>query len=410
MTVIELKQKRAGLIKQARDLVDLAETEDRSFTAEEQGQYDKLMDEARDILTRAERMQAQDDLEKHLDKIPEKDAAKPDPDPAGDDARAHPRATEEYRTAFRNYLREGRGNLKPDEFRALQADSDSAGGFLVAPQQFVTDLIKAVDNQVFVRTKATKYTVEKAESLGAPALDTDLSDPTWTSEIGAADEDTSLDFGKRELRPHPLSKLIKVSNKLLRISAIDPENIVMDRLAYKFAVVEENGFLNGSGANQPLGVFTASDLGISTGRDVSTGNTTTEIRFDGLIEAKYTLKPQYWARADWVFHRDGAKQIAKLKDGDGQYVWRESVRADEPDRLLGRPVSMSEYAPNTFTTGLYVGVLGDFTHYWIADALNMQVQRLVELYATTNQVGFIGRAELDGMPVNEEAFVRVKLA
>jgi HK97 family phage major capsid protein len=40
----------------------------------------------------------------------------------------------------------------------------------------------------------------------------------------------------------------------------------------------------------------------------------------------------------------------------------------------------------------------------------MQVQRLNELYAETNQVGFIGRLETDGAPVLEEAFVRVKLA
>ncbi len=70
----------------------------------------------------------------------------------------------------------------------------------------------------------------------------------------------------------------------------------------------------------------------------------------------------------------------------------------------------SEYAPNTFTTGLYVGLLGDLSYYWIADALSMTVQRLEELYAATNQVGFIGRLETDGMPVLEEAFVRVKLA
>jgi len=74
------------------------------------------------------------------------------------------------------------------------------------------------------------------------------------------------------------------------------------------------------------------------------------------------------------------------------------------------PISMSEYAPSTLTTGLYVGILGDFSNYWIADALDMQVQRLVELYAEANQVGFIGRLETDGMPVLEEAFSRVKLA
>jgi hypothetical protein len=40
----------------------------------------------------------------------------------------------------------------------------------------------------------------------------------------------------------------------------------------------------------------------------------------------------------------------------------------------------------------------------------MIFQRLVELFAATNQVGFIGRRELDGMPVLSEAFVRVTLA
>jgi len=40
----------------------------------------------------------------------------------------------------------------------------------------------------------------------------------------------------------------------------------------------------------------------------------------------------------------------------------------------------------------------------------MRVQRLNELYAATNQVGFIGRLESDGMPVLEEAFARVTLS
>ena len=71
---------------------------------------------------------------------------------------------------------------------------------------------------------------------------------------------------------------------------------------------------------------------------------------------------------------------------------------------------MSEYAPNTFTTGLYVGIVGDFSKYYIADALDMQLQRLTELYAESNKIGLIGRMETDGMPVLEEAFARVTLA
>jgi len=218
-----------------------------------------------------------------------------------------------------------------------------------------------------------------------------------------------MDFGKRELSPHPLAKYIKVSRKLLRTSAFDIEGLVRDRLAYKHAVPQENAFLNGSGSGQPLGVFTASNDGISTGRDVSTGNTDTAMTFDGLKEAKYTMKGQYWPRVRWVFHRDGVKQISKLKDGEGQYIWQASVVAGDPDRLLSFPTHMSEYAPNTFLSGNYVGILGDFSFYWIVDALDMEIQRLVELYAASNQIGFIGRMECDGMPVLEEAFVRVTL-
>jgi len=188
------------------------------------------------------------------------------------------------------------------------------------------------------------------------------------------------------------------------------ENIIRDRFAYQFAVTQENGFLNGNGVNQPLGIFTASADGIGTGRDVSTGNTTTLIKADGLIEAKYTLKQGYMQNARWIFHRDAVKQIRKLKDGEGNYLWQSGIATDRPATILDNPYLMSEYAPNTFTTTLYVGAIGDFSHYWIVDAMGMSVQVLTELYAETNQNGYIARMETDGMPTLEEAFVRVKLA
>lgn len=293
---------------------------------------------------------------------------------------------------------------------ALQKDSDTAGGFTVPPEQFVAQLLKKVDDMTFIRAKATKIPVQNADSIGVPSLDNDPADADWTSEIKTGTEDSTMDFGKRNLAPNPLAKRIKVSDTLLRISALPVESIVIDRLAYKFGITEEKAFLTGTGASQPLGLFTASADGISTGRDVSTDNTTTAITGDGLREAKYTLKGNYWADAEWLFHRDAIKQISKLKDGQGQYLWQPGLRAGDPDTLLGFGINMSEYAPNTFTTGLYVGMLGAYKHYWIADALNMTIKRLNELYAETNQVGFIGRMELDGMPALEEAFVRVTLA
>lgn len=406
MTEKELLEKRAGFIKQARALYE-ERSKDGELGAEDQEQFDNLMDRADELREQAQRAARLTAAEADLEK-PANEAIKPDPEDEGTEQRTG-RASNEYRAAYENFLKRGRAALGPEQVRALQADNDEMGGYLVAPEMFVSQLIKAVDDQVWIRQWATTFQVSSADSLGAASLDADPEDADWTGEIVTVDEDTAMDFGKRELHPHLATKLIKVSRKLLR-KVPSSESLVRDRFAYKFGITWEKAALTGSGSGQPLGVFTASSNGISTSRDVSTDNTTTAVTVDGLINAKYTLKGQYWPRARWLGHRDLFKMVAKLKDGDGQYLWRESVRAGEPDRLLGIPAYMSEYAPNTFTTGLYVGILGDFSNYWIADSMAFDIQRLDELYAANNQVGFIGRLEGDGMPVLEEAFVRVTLA
>ncbi len=221
-----------------------------------------------------------------------------------------------------------------------------------------------------------------------------------------------MSFGGRALYPHPCRKWIRVSKDLLNQSAINVANLVADRLAYKHAITEEQAFLTGTGFSRPLGVFTASDAGISTSRDVNTDNTTTAITADGLINCKYSLQAQYLRSADlrWIFHRDAVKEIRKLKDGNGQYLWRPGIAGDMADTILDVPFIMSEYAPNTFTTGLYVGIIGDFSHYYIADVTGMEMERARELYLATWQEAFYSSRKTDGMPVLEEAFARVTLA
>lgn len=407
MNVRELRQKRAGLITQARALVDKAEGENRDLLTEEDTQYKALIADATALGVRADRQEQMDDQQRDL-REPANDAHRADPADGAEDPPQEGRASAAYRAAFNMFLRGGIGSLGAVEMRALQADSDVAGGYLVTPTQFVNDLLANVDNQVFVRQFATRYQVPSAESLGVPTLTADIADADWTTELATGSEDSSMAFGKRALTPHPFAKRIKISRELLR-KVPDVETLVRSRLAYKFAVTEEKGFMTGTGAQQPLGLFVASNDGVPTTQDYATGNTATSMTFDGLIGAKYTLKGQYWPRARWIFHRDAMAQLAKLKDGDGQYIWRGSTVTGEPDRLLNLPYSMSEYAPNTFTANQYVGILADLSNYWIADAMNMEVQRVVELYAETNQIGLIGRQSVDGMPVLAEAFVRVKL-
>jgi HK97 family phage major capsid protein len=402
----ELRRKRGNIIGQMRVLVDKAEQEARGLTPEEDDQWKKMEADQKAIRLEVEREDRQAALDRELASFDREPARMPGPGP---DAKkdSNPRATEEYRAQFTDMLSRG---YRTAEHHALQADSQIGGGYLVGPEQFINQLIEALRDQVFVRQVSTVIPVQKATSLGVPVLQARPDDADWTVELQTGSADTAMSFAKRELHPHPAAKRILVSTFLLYNAVLPVDQIVRDQLAYKFGITQEKAFLLGSGSGQPLGLFTASPNGIDTDRDVSTGNTTTAIGADGLISAKYALKGQYQRSARWIFHRDAVGAIRKLKDGDGQYLWQPGLVVDKPDTILGLQFFMSEYAPNTFTTGKYAGILGDFSFYWIADSMEFSIQVLKELYAESNQIGYIGRMECDAQPVLPEAFVRVKLA
>lgn len=424
MTILQLRELKAELVAKSRQICDVAIADgNRPMTAEERQNYDaactdidevdkQIVEQEAAVVETSSRLERQEKMEADLKKpLPQKsprDANRPlvrRVDEQAPDQKALAAA------GLNNFILGGIPMMQPRERAALQADNDTTGGTLVVPEQFINDLIIFVNNAVHMRGISTVLPVITADSVGIPSVEADPADADWTSEILIGGEDSTMATGKRVLTPHPLGKLLRVSRKMLRQSAVPAENLIRERLGYKFAVSEEKAFLTGTGAAQPLGVFTASASGISTARDMSTGNTTTAVTADGLINNKYNLKAQYMASPSlrWFFNRTVLRDIRKLKDGNGQYLWIAGL-AGAPDTILEVPYLMSEYAPNTMTTGLYVGILGDFRWYYIVEALKMELQRLDERYAETSQVGFIGRMELDGMPVLEEAFSRIQLS
>lgn len=419
-SAVDLREERAGLVGQARALLKTAEDEQRELTAEESESYDRTMadvDAKKLVIDRLERIEA---VETELE-VPTERASRP----LDGEERVRRGVTEttevsekKERDAFRHWMRTGEvradlaaGQRRLPEYRDTIIGTDAKGGYLIAPVQVTKELVKAVDDQVFVRKLATVRKVTEAKKLGIRKLATRMADADWTTEVGPVVEDTTAAFDRRDLEPYLLTKLAKASLRTLMLST-DAEAIIRNELAYRFAITQEKAFMTGNGTAKPLGVFVASASGISTARDVACASATA-IAADDLINVKYSLKAGYSSDPSlaWIFHRDAIKSVRKLKTTtSGDYVWAPGLASGEPDRILDVPFYMSEYAPNTFTTGLYVGILGAFRYYWIAEVVDFVIQRLVELYAATNEVGFIGRIWVDGAPVLEEAFARVKLA
>lgn len=435
----KLREQRNHLIAKMREFIDKADTEKRELTPDERQQIERLeakIDELERKLDGTEERMGDEDEEERADGDVEisidDDDDEDDEDGYMDRLRSRLKArdkwgkrrqgrripslagrlsNDEHRAMFDRFLRHGWEGLSR---RDLQAGDYVQGGYLIAPQQFVDDYIIFVNDNVFIREHATIHTLTQARSMGVPSVDTDISDSDWTTELDTGNVDTSLAFGKRELTPWPVAKRIKVSNELMAL-APKAESIVQDRYNYKMGVTQEKAFLTGNGAQKPLGIFTASDNGLPTSRDVTASGSTT-FDADDLIDCIYNLKMQYQDAAStrWIMHRDVLKVVRKLKDGEGQYLYRtdwNSLDGKRMDRIYDIPVIMSEFAPNTLTSGNYVAFLGDLSFYHICEAPALTAfQRLNELYAETNQTGFIGRTYVDGMWVLAEAGTRLKLA
>lgn len=413
------REKRRKLILSARALFDKADEEKRTLTGEERGQHDKVWGEAETLRNRIEDDEKRNNLEREEEagrlRQKEEDSRKK----AGEKEETtreftSPRDTDEYLSAYGKFLTAHNGsyldsrNFSAEEQRALSAGTATEGGFLYAPEQFAEGLIADVTDATIFRQLARGIQIGSADSLGVPTLTDRMAAAVWTSELGVPSTDSTLAVGKRAMTPHPLAKEIRVSKTLLR-KVPNAQALVRSELARVVSEANENAFMTGTGAQQPLGIFVASDDGIPTSRDVATSNTAATPTFDGLKSAQYELKQVYWAAAQWIFHRDIMELIAKLKDGNGRYLLQDSVVQSEPDRMLGFPIRLSEFCPNTVSANLYVGMLGDYDNYWIVDALDMQISRAEELYIRQNQDLFIIRMETDGAPVRSEAFVRVKL-
>lgn len=422
VTIDSLKEARNKAIALGREILDRATREKRRMLSEEEESWDRAITEAKNCDRMIEVQIRSEEVDSLCDRMsngetrgirPDLEAATKSGKPGEDRAQGQLQWE-----AFGEWCRGGASRVaefrsRHPECRNLQLESDTAGGYLVPHEQFISEIIKTVDNAVWVRQRVRVIPVSDGQQITAPTRTARLSDAAWTGEITAPTTDTQLAYGKRIIRPYHLKKLIRVSNDLLNAPGIDAGREVLEEIAYVMAITKETAYMTGTGVAQPLGMYIANASGISTARDMSTDNSTTAIAADNLIRMQWTLKEPYQAEAAWNWHRDSMNNISRLKGGDGHYLLRLGNDLVEGRNLtlLGKPVLLSEYTPNTFTTGGYLGLYANFRRlYWIAEVRSLRIQRLVELYAATGETGFIVELKEGGAPVQEEACVRCKLA
>ena len=400
--IIELRNKRNTLWEQTKAFLEQHRDENGLVAADAVEQYDKMAADVKALGDEIKRLEDQMEMDA---KLSAPTSAPVHTDPKADTRKAaRPTATDAYNKAFWEMMR---GNNSLEVRDALSVGVPSEGGYTV-PDEFERQLIQGLEENNIFRTLA--HTIHTNSGTRTIPIATDSGSASWIEE-GAAIQESDMAFAQETLSAYKLGCMIKVSNELLNDSAFNIAAHIAQRFGVRFGNAEEDAFINGTGPSANPQVTPSQPTGILTSLTASAGNTTEDavtVHFDNIYKLYYSLKSPYRRKASFLCNETLLLQLMLLKDKNDNYIWKPGLEVGKPDTILGRPIYTSGYMPAlTGEAGTDAGkkvlLFGDFSYYWIADRQSRTLKRLNELYAVTDQVGFIGTQRVDGKLILPEA-------
>ena len=158
----------------------------------------------------------------------------------------------------------------------------------------------------------------------------------------------------------------------------------------------------------PVGIFTAIDATAASEVAVTTDGALGAV---DILKVWNALPERYRQRATWVMHTSADNEIRKASASASGAFYTVNLAEGGIGTLLGRPVVLSDYAPEfTGTTGAAnILVVGDFSNYVIAQRAGMTVELVSHLFDVTNnrptgQRGWFAYARHGFDSVNDNAF------
>ena len=390
MTKQELVTKRANLWNAMNSFLDSHRNTDGVLSVEDDAKYADMEKEFDSLTREINRLDRKDAIENELNKpVNTPIVTKP---VNGDEEDKPGRGSKNYKKSFWNAMRSK--TIRPDIQDALQVGTDSEGGYLV-PDEFEKTLIESLEEENIFRKLATVIKTSSGDRK-IPVVASKGS-ASWVDEEGLIPESDDS-FGQVSIGAYKLGTLIKVSNELLNDSVFNLEAYISKEFGRRCGEKEEDAFFNGNGTGKPTGILDAT-YGAETG---VTADAVDKITADEIIDLFYSLKAPYRKRAVWILNDSTVKAIRKLKDGNGNYLWQPALTEGTPDTILGRPVYTSAYMPS-IAAGARTVIFGDLSYYWVADRQGRTFKKLSELYATTDQTGFMATQRVDGKLILREA-------
>jgi len=395
--IMELRNKRNTLWEQTKSFLEEHRGENGLVEASAVEQYNKMAADVQALGAEIERLEEQAAFDAQL--------SQPTTHPVTNKPvtrkaeNVTPTATDEYGRAFWDMIRN-----QGDQFavrNALSVGEDTEGGYTV-PDEFERKLIQALEENNIFRQLATVIRTNSGTRKIPIANDT--MEAQWIDE-GEEIPETNTRFGQTTLSAYKLGTMIKISNELLHDSAFDLASYIAARFGVCMGNAEERAFFTGDGDKKPLGILAdvgGAELGVTAEEEDI-------VTFDEIFDLYYSLKSPYRRSAQFVCNETLLLQLMKLKDKNDNYIWKPSLDVAKPDTILGRPIRTSSFMPG-IAAGEKVLLFGDLKNYWVADRQNRTFRRLNELYARTDQVGFLTTQRVDGRLILPESVKVLKMA
>lgn len=323
-------------------------------------------------------------------------------------------AAREHKGAFDTYVRRGEtASLRHLEGKALSAQSDPDGGYLV-PAETERMIDRVVSEASPIRAIAGLRQIGAA-SYKKPFATTGAA-TGWVGETDARPQTGTPTIAELEFPVMELYAMPAATSTLLDDAAVNIDQWLAEEVQTAFAEQEGAAFVNGNGVNKPRGFLSYTNVENDTWAWGNIGYVATGVSggfpvanpSDKLLDLVYAVKSGYRANAHFVMNRQTQAQIRKFKDADGVYLWQPAVSAGEAPRLMNVPIAEAEDMPDVAADS-YSLAYGDFRRgYLIVDRLGVRVLR--DPYTAKPYVLFYTTKRVGGGVQNFEAIKLLKFS
>ena len=404
-TVLQLAEQRNAVWERMKEINDRAQA-GTALSSEDETAWRAADAEVVDLDKRIVMQRRLEDMPLHGPVPPATNGAGPRAGgPAGEDRTEGDgfqpvQRSAEYRQAFLKWARFGERGLNADETTRLYGGQietrdqvtniATLGGFLV-PEGFVRQIESALLAFGGMRSVATVFPTDSGGDLPWPTSDDTGNEGEILNEGQAATEQ-NVSFGRIVFKAHVYSsKVIQVSYQLLQDAAFDIEAFLAERMAERIARITNRHFTTGLGSNEPMGLVTQAVSGV-------TAAATGAVTFDELINLEHSVDPAYRNGARWMFHDNTFRDLKKIKDGEGRYIWVPGgpmANNGGPSTLWGYPYEINQAVPQ-MATGNKAIAFGLLSKYQIRDVRGFGLLRLDQRSATSLLMDFLGWSRHDG--------------